>query len=83
MKNDFRINLGLLEVLKIDNDDSDDDDDDDDYDDNDDYDVFSSSFKPYFLKFAFFDKIYFCSARCCTTLHCTLRDPTDPHCNKL
>ena len=41
MKTAFRINFGLLEVLKIDNDDN--DDDDDDYDDNDDYDVFSSS----------------------------------------
>ena len=41
MKTDFRINFGLLEVLKID--DYDNDDDDDDYDDNDDCDVFSSS----------------------------------------
>ena len=45
MKTAFRINFGLLEVLKIDNDDNDydDDDDDDDCDDNDDFDVFSSS----------------------------------------
>ena len=45
MKNYFKTNFGLLEVLEIEDDDKDDDDDDDDedYDDNDDYDVFSPS----------------------------------------
>ena len=41
----FKIDFGLWEVPKIDDDDDDIDDDDNDDDDNDDYDVFSSSLR--------------------------------------